>query len=70
MVSESPPCGDELGGEVTGQGHPQEVMTGVVNHVVVAMAATPHGWLLMWTGLILAIQTRVLFLTLGMGQIQ
>jgi hypothetical protein len=45
---------------------PHEVMIGVVNHVVVDMAATPHGWLLM----ILIVQEILLFLALGMVQVQ
>jgi hypothetical protein len=47
-------------------------MSGLVNHVVVYVAANPHGWILMWTGLggILAIQKFQLFLILEMGLVQ
>jgi hypothetical protein len=41
---------------------PQEVLTEVVNHVVVSVAANPHGWTLMWTCLD-GIRTGVVTLT-------
>lgn len=49
---------------------PQEVLTEVVNHVVVSVAANPHGWTLMWTCLdgirtglgMLAVQKHLLVL--------
>jgi hypothetical protein len=69
-----PPCGDESGGEVTGQGRaaPHEVSIGVVNHVIVAIYVTPHVCIIMWNGLggILVIQKCLLFLNLGTGLVK
>jgi hypothetical protein len=69
VESESPPCGDELGGEVTGQGHPPGCNDWGGQPYGSFYSHYPHGRILMWTGMggILAIQKCLLFFNLGIG---